>query len=99
MTPLTACDNPIQVYTESVSVSLRKFKGVPVATITSDKAGLSLVEAAHYLGVSRAQLYRLLDSGDIRSFHIGRRRMVLRAHIDRYIQERLEAAGYGDGST
>ena len=60
-------------------------------TQVTEKAGLSLEEAGQYLGISRAALYRLLDTGAIRSFHIGRRRLILREEIDRYIRVQVEA--------
>ena len=52
---------------------------------------LSPEEAGHYLGVGRATLYRLLGSGALASFHIGRRRLILRSEIDRFIAEQVEA--------
>lgn len=57
-------------------------------------AGLSIQQAADYVGVSRAALYRLLGDGSLLSLHIGRRRIVLKEHLDRYLQERLAAAGW-----
>jgi excisionase family DNA binding protein len=53
-------------------------------------AALSIAEAAAYLNVSRATLYRLLGSGAFRSCSIGRRRVVLRSELDRFLQERME---------
>lgn len=58
----------------------------------NDRAALSVDEAAHYLGVARATLYRLMDTA-IPSFHIGRRRLILRSHLDRYLQECLSEEG------
>ena len=60
----------------------------------ADKAAFSVEEACNYIGTSRPTLYRLMDSGTIRSFHIGRRRLLLREDLDRFLQERLSAAGY-----
>lgn len=56
-------------------------------------AAMSIDEAFRYIGIGRAHFYRLMDHGDIPSFHIGRRRLVLREHLDRYLQERLADAG------
>ena len=50
--------------------------------------------ACEYLDISRPTFYRLLASGLIPSFHIGRRRLVLKEHLDRYIRERLVDAGH-----
>ena len=55
------------------------------------KAALSVDEAARYLGIGRAHLYRLMDSRRIRGCHIGRRRLLLRSELDRYLAERMEA--------
>lgn len=60
-----------------------------------EKAALSVDEASHYLGIGRAFLYRLMDSGTIPSLSIGRRRLILREHLDRFLQERLAEAEEG----
>jgi excisionase family DNA binding protein len=62
-----------------------------MATEVVVKAALSIDEAVVYLGIRRATLYRLLDSGEIKSFHIGRRRLIVRSELDRFIAQRLEA--------
>ena len=56
----------------------------------TEKAAFSVTDACHYISVSRPTLYRLME-GAIKSFHIGRRRLILREHLDAYLQERLEA--------
>ena len=60
---------------------------------TTDKAAFSVEGACQYLDVSRPTLYRLMGQGDIPSFHIGRRRLVLKEHLDLYIRDRLVEAG------
>ena len=60
-----------------------------------ERAALSVDEACIYIGIGRAHLYRLMDSGQISSFHIGRRRLVLREHLDHFLQERLAADSVG----
>ena len=65
--------------------------------VVNEKAALSVDQACTYLSTSRPTLYRLMDGGEIPSFHIGRRRLVLREHLDRYIRERLAAAGAAQG--
>ena len=62
---------------------------------TAEKAALSVDEAFTYLGIRRASLYRLMDSGAVLSFHIGRRRLILRSELDRYIQAQVEAEDAG----
>ena len=57
---------------------------------TGDKAALSLQEACTYIGTSRPTIYRLMDQGFIPSFHIGRRRLVLKEDLDRFLQECLK---------
>ena len=64
---------------------------------TTERAALSLSQACVYLNASRPTLYRLMNLGLIPSFHIGRRRLVLKEHLDRYIQERLAVAGVAGG--
>lgn len=63
----------------------------------SEKAAFSVAEGCAYIGTSRPTFYRLMDEGVLRSFHIGRRRLVLKADLDRFIRERLAAAGYDCG--
>jgi excisionase family DNA binding protein len=58
-----------------------------------EKAAFSVEESCAYICTSRPTLYRLMDSGDIPSFHIGRRRLVLKEHLDRFLRQRLAAAG------
>lgn len=59
--------------------------------IVVERAALGVEEAVRYLGVARATLYRLMDSGTIRSFHIGRRHLLLKAELDRYIAQQVKA--------
>jgi excisionase family DNA binding protein len=64
-------------------------------TIT-ERAALGIGEACRYVGISRAGLYRLLgQDGGIRSITIGRRRLILKSDLDKYLLERLEAAATG----
>ena len=57
----------------------------------SNRAALSVEAACEYVGISRPTIYRLMDRGAIPSLHIGRRRLILKQHLDAYLQERLEA--------
>jgi excisionase family DNA binding protein len=49
---------------------------------------LSPTEAARILGCGRTKLYELLTSGEIKSFHLGRRRLIRLAAIESWIAER-----------
>jgi len=49
-------------------------------------AALSVVQAAQYLGVSRASLYRLLSSGELRTTKIGGRTLVRRVDADAFLE-------------
>jgi excisionase family DNA binding protein len=49
-------------------------------------------EAAWYLGISRAQLYKLIAAGELTPVHIGRRTLVATGELDRYIQARMAEA-------
>jgi excisionase family DNA binding protein len=61
---------------------------------------LSVPEAADALGIGRSRLYAELDSGRLRSLHVGRRRLVPSGAIGDYIRgdsKALHAAGQPAG--
>ena len=58
---------------------------------TVERMALSVEQAAAYIGVKRATLYRLMGDGDIASFHVRARRLLLRSELDRFIDSRVEA--------
>jgi excisionase family DNA binding protein len=60
----------------------------------TERATLSIPQACHYLGISRPSFYRLLDDKAIGSINVGRRRLVPRREIDKYINKRLAAEGH-----
>jgi excisionase family DNA binding protein len=62
---------------------------------TEGRAAFSIDDSCAYTGVSRATLYRLLGEGVLPSLHVGRRRLVLRKHLDAFLRQRLEAEGHG----
>lgn len=62
-------------------------------TSSTEKAAFSVEEAGIYLGTSRPTVYRLMDSGGLPSIHIGRRRLVLKEDLDKFIQDRKAEAG------
>lgn len=41
-------------------------------------------EAAVLLGISRTFIYRLIEKGDLKSFKLGRRRLVLKSDLDEF---------------
>jgi excisionase family DNA binding protein len=46
---------------------------------------LSIIEAAHELGISRSLVYELLSSGVLRSAKIHRRRLIPREALDDFV--------------
>ena len=51
---------------------------------------LSAYEAMDYLGIGENTLYRLLNSGEIGAFRIGRIWKVPRKELDKYIDKSVE---------
>lgn len=49
-------------------------------------AALSVNEAARYLSISRANLYRLFKNGDLRPAKVGGRTLVRRVDADRLLE-------------
>jgi excisionase family DNA binding protein len=56
----------------------------------TEKAALGIKEILQYTSLSRAHLYRLFAEGLIPSFHIGRRRLVLKKDLDVFLEEMME---------
>jgi excisionase family DNA binding protein len=67
-------------------------KGLSMNT-TLEKGAYSVEEAAYYIGGSRPTVYRLMGSGALPSIHIGRRRMILKEDLDKFLQDRRAEAG------
>jgi len=44
------------------------------------------VQAARVMGISRAQVYKLLKNGSLSSIHIGRSRRISKSHVTQFIQ-------------
>ncbi|WNB87332.1 helix-turn-helix domain-containing protein [Cellulomonas sp. ATA003] len=62
-------------------------------TIESDeKLLLTVVDAAHRLGIGRTLMYELLDAGEIASVHIGRLHKVPVEALQDFIERRRDAA-------
>lgn len=55
------------------------------------RAGLSISDAATYLGIGRSSMYALLNEGAVRSVHVRGRHIVIRESLDTYLRS-LEAA-------
>lgn len=51
---------------------------------------ISQAEAAHLLGVERTMIWRMAKRGDLDVVHIGRRALVSRASLDRFIGSQTE---------
>jgi excisionase family DNA binding protein len=49
-------------------------------------------EAAAALGIGRTLLFRLLQSGEIGSFHVGAARLIPRAELEAWIARQMEAS-------
>lgn len=47
-----------------------------------------LRDAARVIGLSRAKLYQLFKTGELRSFTVGRRRLVARKDLEHYVDRK-----------
>src|SRR5450830_767141 len=56
---------------------------------------LSVVEAAHRLGVGRTLMYELLGSGQIESMHVGRLHKVPAEALEAFVERQRHGAGRG----
>lgn len=54
---------------------------------------LTLDETKNYLRIGRTKLYQVLAEGEIRSFHIGTRRLVRKIDLDEYVARLLVEDG------
>ena len=59
---------------------------------------LRITEAAKYIGISRSYLYVLEKQGRIAFIRIGRRALVRRSELDRFISE-VSAVGFTNGGS
>ena len=48
---------------------------------------LNVEEAARLLGIGRTTLFSLIDQGRIQTVRLGRRRLVVRAGLERFVEE------------
>lgn len=44
--------------------------------------------AAHYIAVSRSTLYELIKAGEIRPIKLGRRTIIARSELDRFLDSK-----------
>ena len=65
--------------------------GSPGEAVEGGPLLLSVQEAAKHLGVSRSLMYELINTGEIESLHLGRRRLVSREAINRFIETNSRA--------
>jgi excisionase family DNA binding protein len=56
----------------------------------------SVEEAADLIGVGRTFMFRLVATGEVESFKIGKKRKILRPALDAYIERQVRAEGGGD---
>ena len=54
------------------------------------KYAYSINETAEVLSLGRSKLYQLLQSGEIPSFYVGRKRLVAADDCQRFVQSRRE---------
>ena len=49
--------------------------------------GVSVKEACHLLGVGRTTVYQLIKSGELDVYHVGKRTLVIRESVFRFVEE------------
>jgi excisionase family DNA binding protein len=57
----------------------------------SDRLTCTVEEAARLLGISRTLAYRLVQSGQLPSFKVGKRRLVPVAAVETFIADQLSS--------
>jgi excisionase family DNA binding protein len=63
---------------------------VPQGTVVEvQPALLSVEEAARYLSIGRSEIFKMLREGRIRSIKRGRRRLVPKSELDKFIREEV----------
>lgn len=64
----------------------------PAKTFALSETVFTTSEAAAYLRISRGYLYRLIERGDLKPFHVGTRTLVTGAELSRYVAAQVKAA-------
>jgi excisionase family DNA binding protein len=62
-------------------------------TTAAEAAYLSVLELAHYLGISRHTAYALVKDGAVPSVRVGGQYRIQRVELERQLAERTRAAG------
>jgi excisionase family DNA binding protein len=57
----------------------------------AERLMLTVEQSAELLGLGRTTTYELVMSGTIESVHVGRRRLIPRSALDRFIERLMEA--------
>lgn len=74
-------------------VKATKLRTTTTVVAECPRYNLNAIEAARAIGVSRAMLYRLLAAETIKSFHIGRRRLISISAIESYLASQGAESG------
>ena len=59
-------------------------------TAKTDRLALSVTEAAEALNVSRPTVYQLMRSADFPAFRVGRRTLISRSGLERWIEAQAQ---------
>ena len=54
--------------------------------VPADKLAYGIDEAVDAIGVSRSKLYELIASGELKIVKLGRRTLILRAELERFLK-------------
>lgn len=68
---------------DELADAAQAFARAILRAVQAPPALLSIDEAMVRLGVSRGTIYRLIESGELADRRIGRRRLIVRASVDR----------------
>jgi excisionase family DNA binding protein len=68
-----------------MSLSFTGRLGMKIERQTIERRGLSVLEAAAMLGISRSQVYRLMETGTLQTTRLGGRRIVPVAAVDQLL--------------
>jgi excisionase family DNA binding protein len=61
---------------------------------SAERLMLTVAQSAELLGLGRTTTYELVMRGTIESVHVGRRRLIPRRALDRFIERLLEAQSF-----
>lgn len=56
-----------------------------------DKGAFTVDDGCEYIAIGRTLMYELIRSGEIRVIKIGRRTLITRAELDRFLESRMGA--------